>query len=432
MPLQNEIVVLEKTFGRLLGSCQIHSTVPHEHLYGLLFRLLWPLAAGRPFADDTLLLWEELASSMRPSHDAALVTSPAHLERISLAGKKLLTSASPRMIFSSGGPLRESAVQWIREMAGQAPVEVYGSTETGGIAWRRRDGDRGADVWTPLLGVVVSQKPLHGVQALRVRSPFAPKGEGSIWTGDCGVVLNNGTLRLEGRTDRVVKVAEHRVSLEDMEHRLEKHLWVSESKVILLEPGNGVARRGLATVIVLSSKGRSQLHAGGRAALSNTFRNHLRQSFVASTVPRSFRFVDALPRNAQGKLPQEALHSLFQSRFDPSVTEAQHLGGSTRKSRRVLHLKVPERLAYFEGHFPQHPVVPGIVQLRWVVEAASEWLKRPLTVRRMEAIKFKNLLLPGRPFSLEIENDRSGPDQILRFSLTEKKTLYSSGRLVLE
>src|SRR5258708_5564750 len=58
--LQGEITVLEKTFGGRLGSCQVYSTGPHQHIYGLLFRLFWPLCVVRPFSDDTVLLCDYL------------------------------------------------------------------------------------------------------------------------------------------------------------------------------------------------------------------------------------------------------------------------------------------------------------------------------------------------------------------------------------
>ena len=106
---------------------------------------------GGPFADDTVLLWEELGPRLLQSQAVCLVSSPAHLERISVPGKKILSESSDsRAVFSSGGPLRVSAVDMIREQTGQSPVEVFGSTETGGIGWRQRS--LRSENWTPLRG----------------------------------------------------------------------------------------------------------------------------------------------------------------------------------------------------------------------------------------------------------------------------------------
>ena len=62
--LSSELAVLEKTFGLGLGSARIFSTVSHQHIYGLLFRVLWPLCAGRIFFSETPLLWEDLLLSL--------------------------------------------------------------------------------------------------------------------------------------------------------------------------------------------------------------------------------------------------------------------------------------------------------------------------------------------------------------------------------
>jgi acyl-coenzyme A synthetase/AMP-(fatty) acid ligase len=56
---------------------RVWATVTHQHIYGLLFRVLWPLAAGRPFVAERLVFNEEIAQ--RIAGPAVLVASPAHL-----------------------------------------------------------------------------------------------------------------------------------------------------------------------------------------------------------------------------------------------------------------------------------------------------------------------------------------------------------------
>ncbi|KAF1050563.1 MAG: Inner membrane ABC transporter permease protein YdcV [Stenotrophomonas maltophilia] len=45
--LAREVDALQAAFGAQLDGAQVHGTVSHQHIYGLLFRVLWPLAAGR-------------------------------------------------------------------------------------------------------------------------------------------------------------------------------------------------------------------------------------------------------------------------------------------------------------------------------------------------------------------------------------------------
>jgi acyl-coenzyme A synthetase/AMP-(fatty) acid ligase len=82
----------------------------------------------------------------RASGRHVLVSTPAQLARF----PGLLALAQwqrPEMIFSSGGPLAPETAALYRAAFGAAPVEVFGSTETGGVAWRRRDGGADEEGW---------------------------------------------------------------------------------------------------------------------------------------------------------------------------------------------------------------------------------------------------------------------------------------------
>lgn len=78
-----ELAVLEVTWGEQLGGSVIAGTVSHQHLYGLLFLVLWPLCAGRsfwhkPFVDPVIM-----AHSVAEFSPSAWILSPAHLHRLS-------------------------------------------------------------------------------------------------------------------------------------------------------------------------------------------------------------------------------------------------------------------------------------------------------------------------------------------------------------
>src|SRR5690606_27170940 len=109
------------------------STVSHQHIYGLLFTVLWPTLTGRAVTPQRLEYPEELERDLA-AHDSVLISSPAHLKRL-FGGRRWATQA--RAIFSSGGPLGADASKLAAEVTGLAPIEVFGSSETGGIAWRQ-------------------------------------------------------------------------------------------------------------------------------------------------------------------------------------------------------------------------------------------------------------------------------------------------------
>jgi acyl-coenzyme A synthetase/AMP-(fatty) acid ligase len=421
--LEAEVAVLEATFGAELGpGTQVFATASPQHLYGLLFRVLWPLAAGRPFHGPTYLHAEELLPRIEEAGDALLASTPAHLSRI--AGLARVRGAC-REVFSSGGPLDAETADRVREALGRAPVEVFGSTETGGVAWRRQQPGPERLRWTPLPGVRV-EAALEGEAAgrLRVSSPFVSaggEGAASFTMGDRVEIGADGRFLLGGRADRVVKIGEKRLALPEMESQLRAHPFVSEAALLVLEQA-GETR--VAAALVLAEPGRRALAAGGRRAVSARLADDLALHWDRVLLPRAWRYLDALPRDAQGKTPLALLRELFTGSRAPVLLAETR--GPLSLAREVT---VPDDLVFLEGHFDGFPVVPGVVQLGWVIEAAEAAFGAAPAVAAVENLKFKDLLLPGQ--RLILEASWSERRDVLRFRLAAGERVFSTGRLRL-
>lgn len=109
----------------------------------------------------------------------------------------------------------------------------------------------------------------------------------------------------------------------------------------------------------------------------------------------------------------------------PSILSVQFLDNGAL----VLEFRLDSELPYFEGHFPQMPVLPGVVQLDWAVAWAREYLQfaSGLPVRQLEVLKFQQLMLPGMQIQLElIRKD----DHKCLFSYRSDKGQHASGRIV--
>ena len=126
-------------------------TVSHQHIYGLLFRVFWPLMAGRPIEALRQELWEAVAHRAHPG--CVIISSPAHLSRIPDALELL---HCPTHVFSSGGPLALASAKDALVKLGRTPVEVLGSTETGGVAWRMQERGMQTGVFLCMRGLTVS------------------------------------------------------------------------------------------------------------------------------------------------------------------------------------------------------------------------------------------------------------------------------------
>ena len=297
-----EIIVLESLWGSTLGQATIVASAPHYHFYGLLFRLFWPLAAGRPFDTVTCLHPDVLAGRLRLLRDVVLVSSPALLSRLPELVPLDSLQPQPRIIFSSGGPLPRTVAREFHRQLGTAPTEVFGSTETGGIAWRCQEND---DIWTVMPGIHIES----GVDgALLLLSPYILGTE--LWRMDDAVeILSEECFYLRGRLDRIVKIEEKRLSLPDMEGRLAKHPWVATAAAVAL-PGR---RQTIGAVVVLNTLGRQQLVTQSRRAVCLALRRHLAEHFDTVLLPRRWRFPEQLPFNDRGKLTNLAVTELLLS-----------------------------------------------------------------------------------------------------------------------
>jgi acyl-coenzyme A synthetase/AMP-(fatty) acid ligase len=421
--LTNELATLHQQWGQTIRGTPRFATVSHLHIYGLLFKLLWPLCSGDVFLDRSSLYWEEILGQL-PNGPASLISSPAHLIHLPQVARQYRHDWRNIVIFSSGGPLARETALHIAAICGQAPIEVLGSTETGGIAFRQQTHDLDWP-WHPLPGIATRVE--NGL--LEVRSPFLLQP--TVWfrTGDRAERIGEQQFHLRGRADQIVKLAEKRISLVAMESKLSQHKAVEEARIVLLPPQSHTERPRLAAVVVLNQQGQRLLEALGTFPVMRKLRDHLVHDFEPVTLPRLWRFQEALPYNTQGKVTAESLIALFQEPLQSQPTEPVLLAKEFIHTGYVLHCKVPENLYYLTGHFPQVPVVPGVCQLRWVIKSLETYSGSPLHITAMEAVKFHHMLFPGQVFFLEMKFDRQGSKWVYRI-FSEEQT-FASGRLLM-
>lgn len=301
--LLNEVETLDATFGSLVKESRVLSTVTHQHIYGLLFTVLWPLATGRMVNTQLIEYPEQLTDELsREFASNVLVGSPAHLQRLDNLNDIRAQKSTLKAVFSSGGPLPEQVAKDFAAHELTVPIEVYGSTETGGIAWRQRIASN--ETFTPLAGVDIS---LNADSILVVKSPHLASVNDEFVTEDKVKLTSDGRFHLLGRKDTVVKIAEKRISLSEVEYFSLQHQWVSQAKACLLEG----KRNEIGLVLILTDEGQNALKMKGRFTVRQVLRHHLQQRFEKVVVPKRFRYVSVFPINDAGKITQIALQNLF-------------------------------------------------------------------------------------------------------------------------
>ncbi len=410
--LSTEIRALESMFGDD-ATVTVHGTVSHQHIYGLLHRVLWPLAAGRPIG-QRLFFHEDLLRVLARDHASWLVASPAHLKRLPEGFDRLRLHGRVKRVFSSGGALPADAAIEAMRLIGTGPLEIFGSSETGGIAWRQWT-DAAMPAWTALPGV--EWRIEDGL--LVIQSPHLPPGTGAWTTADRAAPCGDGGFRLLGRADRIAKIEERRVSLDALERDLLTHPGVEEARVLVFEEG---LRQWLAGVVVASAEGRGQLETDGPRAFSRKLARHLEDRHDPVVQPRRWRFVDALPVDAQGKTTRRALAALFR----PEFPEAEWREREPRQAE--IEFLLDPALAVFEGHFPQAPILPGVAQVDWAIRLGREAFDLPPRFLRLDALKFQRTAGPDTRIHLRLDWDPARGS--LSFRYQSDLGIHASGRAV--
>jgi acyl-coenzyme A synthetase/AMP-(fatty) acid ligase len=262
-------------------------TVPAQHMYGFESTVLLALVSGNAFGAERPFYPADIAAALAAvPQPRVLVTTPVHL-------RTLLESAVDLppldLIVSATAPLGQDVAREVERTFHTTLLEIYGSTETGQIAMRRTAESAAWRLW-PDVRLKVSNEQV-----------FAHGGHVEQLTAMCDVIEITGDdeFLLHGRTADLVNVAGKRSSFGYLNAQLNAIPGVIDG-VFFLRDGvsgsTGVARLG--AVVVAPSL--------SAAALTERLRQRIDPVFL----PRPLIFVERLPRNATGKLPQQALQLL--------------------------------------------------------------------------------------------------------------------------
>jgi malonyl-CoA/methylmalonyl-CoA synthetase len=228
-----------------------------------------------------------------------------------------------RLMVSGSAALPVSTLKRWKEISGHTLLERYGMTEIGMALSNPLRGERvPGSVGTPLPSVEVQlvredgeAVPPGTLGEIEVRGPSvfleywgkpeatrAAFRDGWFRTGDTAVV-ENGVYRIFGRTNiDILKTGGHRVSALEVEDALSGHPAVAECAVVGV-PDPEWGERVAAAVVVKD----------GDVLDLPSLRTWAKQMLAAHKVPSRLLVLDALPRNAMGKVMKPSVAALFQS-----------------------------------------------------------------------------------------------------------------------
>jgi len=290
-----EVKEINQMWGQEFKSPLFVSTVSSQHIYGLLFALLWPLSQGCRIHRKIIPFEESLGKLCLLNTELVLISSPAFLKRLSLRNNLINNHMD---VFCSGGMLNKSQSVKASKLLNCAIIQVYGSSETGGIAYKFQAND-----WQffPSVKTNISNK------TLKVKSPFCYI-TGWLDTND-KIRMTNSGFELLGRKDRIVKIEEKRVSLVQVEREIKNHCWVNDALAIAMIDG----RQFIAIIIVLNKQGKLKLHELGVKNIKLNIKNFVKPKLDKLAIPRQIRFMNEIPQNTQGKTPYPIIRALFET-----------------------------------------------------------------------------------------------------------------------
>ncbi|MFY8275205.1 thioester dehydrase [Pseudoalteromonas sp. SSDWG2] len=113
---------------------------------------------------------------------------------------------------------------------------------------------------------------------------------------------------------------------------------------------------------------------------------------------------------------------------DLVITEAEVCAITHESERVTLNLYLPANLDYFRGHFPDAPILAGVVQLDWAIKYAAQHLHMHGHVQDVEVLKFQVVMTPELNVQLTLERKNQNK---FTFSYQSEKGQHASGRIVL-
>jgi acyl-coenzyme A synthetase/AMP-(fatty) acid ligase len=295
---------IEKSWGELLTGVQtsadrlgldgnpgsrVVATVPPQHMFGLEFSAILPLGVGVGFHSGQPFFPEDVRQALQQSAGRCiLVTTPLHLSTCLDSGIDWRPCGC-RLILSATAPLSRELAERAEASFGAPLKEVYGSTETGAIAWRRTAEE---ERWRLHPGLSI--KPQEACFFVSGGHLSAPRR-----VSDRIRLQESGRFHLLGRHTDLIKIAGKRTSLSELNQLLQGIDGVLDGSFIDTAEAGRETRRLAAAVVAPGLQRRQLLDA-------------LAQWIDPVFLPRPLLFVDALPRNETGKLPQQALRALLE------------------------------------------------------------------------------------------------------------------------
>ena len=371
----------------------IKSSTTFCHLFGMTFGLMFPLC-NKYIIDTEKVLYPENIDS----ENCFFVSTPAFLT--ALKKHSLPFTVNPKYIIAAGAKVNDDVFEYFE--ANSKVIEIYGSTETGVIAYRTTSK---AKELTKFPNVKFENNNT-------ITSNYIYNLKTNITDN---IQLNGNKLLVLGRKDRIIKIYDKRVSLEAIETSLNNNELIENSYCFEF-------KNKLACICVLTEAGKNHLLAKGINELKKSLKNYLKE--YTEVVPQKWHFNNCIPTTQTGKIDKIFINKIFTVNFSfPSILDAK-----ISENFIVYTIFFNKNCNFYKGHFPNFPITPGVAQLYIASELASQYFNLNIGAGQIKKIKFSNIIYPDTIVKLSLIKTNNG----IEYSYYNDETKYSSGMLPIK
>lgn len=367
------------------------STVSDEFMYGTTFTVMLPKALNCKVDGERVVYPEDI----KDYEKFVFVSTPSFLEK--LAKYNYTFKHKPEMIISAGAKLDDKIFGYLEKIS-KGVTEIYGSTEAGVVAYRQKHNAK--------LQFFENVKYINNT----ISSPYFDESE--LELNDELEFFEDGFI-VKGRNDRIVKIQEKRISLDEIERDLNKSNLVKKSYCLKLGDK-------LCSAIILNNKGEKLLENFGKLELIKAIKKSAPLNIIT---PKKWRFLTNLPTNERGKIDGARVKEWFNTNVTyPNIVKLENDGQNAE-----ITLIFPKNSNFFKGHFPDFPILPGVVQLFFAKEFARDIFNLYFVPQKVKKVKFSSIIKPEMKVKLVLTRN----EKLIEYKYIDEEKTFSSGTFVL-
>lgn len=363
----------------------IASTTSSAHSYGVAFNFILPFYGNYKINQKKI----EFPEQFDINGDYILISTPSFMEK--LAKYDFVFENAPEKIFLAGAKLKDETYSYFAKFSDV--IDIYGSTETGNIAYKR-----GGENFTLINGVCV-EPAVDG--RITVTSDFFPADE--MILNDIIEKISDREFVLKKRTDRLVKIQEKRISLDELENNLRRHDAVVDCHCFMYD-------EKLCCAVVCNEPHIEAVNL--KKFLSD----------YSEILPKKWRILDEIPKTVSGKTDFAKLRKIFGSNLSLPFVFSRRVDASGAE----IELLFKRNSNFLRGHFDGVPVLPGVVQLYYARFFAQDAFGLELPQDEVKKVKFSNVMKPDIKVTLVLVNK----EKSVEFTYMADDKIFSSGIFV--